>query len=56
MNMTHLFFNDIEKGQMIVPDWYNKILDYPKKYGTNKAFQWKYHENMIQYFLVVNFR
>ena len=36
----HLFFNITGKGQMIVPDWYNWILDYTKKDGKNKGFQW----------------
>ena len=29
---SHLRFNITEKGQMIVPDWYNRILDYTRKY------------------------
>ena len=37
----HLFFNITEKGQMIVPDWYNRILDYTRKYGFDCVFQLK---------------
>ena len=35
---THLCFNITEKGHMIVPDWYNRILDYTRKYCKNSAF------------------
>ena len=35
----HLCLNITEKGHMIVPDWYNKILSYTKTYGKNKFFQ-----------------
>ena len=37
----HLCFNITEKGHMIVPDWYNRILDYTRKYCKNSVFQWK---------------
>ena len=37
----HLCFNITENGQMIVPDWYNRILHDTKKYGKNKVFQYK---------------
>ena len=38
---THLCFAITEKGHMIVPDWYNRILDYTRKYCKNIVFQWK---------------
>ena len=38
---SHLCFNITEKGQMIVPDWYNRILDYTRKHGKNNVFQQK---------------
>ena len=37
----HLCFNITEIGHMIVPDWYNMILDYTRKYSKNSVFQWK---------------
>ena len=37
----HLCFDITEKGQMLVPDWYNRIWDYTKKYRDNSVFQWK---------------
>ena len=41
---------------LIVPEWYNRILEYTRKYGKNNVFQYKLHENVIQYCLVVDFR
>ena len=35
----HLCFNITEKGQVIVPDRYNRILHYTRKYGENYVFQ-----------------
>ena len=52
----HLCFTITEKGHLIVPDWYYRILGYTKTYGKNKVFQFKLHENLIQYCLVVDFR
>ena len=37
----HLCLNITEKGHMIVADWYNRILDYTRKYRKNNDFQWK---------------
>ena len=51
----HLCFNITEKGQMIVPDLYNTILEYPRKYGKKQFFQWTFHENPIKYGLVLDF-
>ena len=36
---SHLSFNITEKGQMKVPDYYNSILEYTRKYGKNNVFQ-----------------
>ena len=33
IKLGHLCFNITEKGHMIVPDWYNMILVYTRKYG-----------------------
>ena len=52
----HLCFNITEKGHMIVLDWYNRILDYTRKYCKNSVFQCKWQENQIQYCLVVDFK
>ena len=52
----HSCFNITEKGPTIVPDSYNRILNYTRKLCKNSLFQWKWHENLIQYCLVVNFR
>ena len=38
---VHLCFNITEKGQMILMDWYNRILDYKRKYDGNNVFQLK---------------
>ena len=35
----HLCFNVTEKGQMIVPDWYNRFLEYSRKYGKNNVYK-----------------
>ena len=56
MFVSHLCFNITEKGQMIVPALYNTILEYTRKYDKNYVFQWNWHENPIQYGLVVDFR
>ena len=37
--MIHLCFNITEKGKMIVPDGYNRTLDYTRKYSKNYVFQ-----------------
>ena len=39
---THLCLNIAE----IVPDKFNRILDFTRKYGKNNVFQWKYNENL----------
>ena len=39
--IQHLCFNITQKGQMIVPDLYNRILDYTSKYCKNCIFKWK---------------
>ena len=44
----HLCFNITEKGQTIVPDWYNRILDSTKKYRKKNVIQSKFNENQIQ--------
>ena len=44
--VLNLCFTSTEKGHMIVPDWYYRILSYTK-------IQLKWHENLIQYCLVV---
>ena len=36
---AHLCFNITEKGYMIVPDLYNMIFEYTRKYGKNNVFQ-----------------
>ena len=38
LQADNLCFNITEKGKMIVPDWYNKILDYTRKYCGNSVF------------------
>ena len=53
---AHLCFNITMKGQTIVPDWYNRNLQYTRKYVKNNVFQWKFNEILIQYCLVVDFR
>ena len=35
---VHLCFNITKNGQMIGPDWYNRILDYTKKKGEKQGF------------------
>ena len=37
----HLCFNITEKGHMIAPEWYNRILDYTRKYFKTFFSQWK---------------
>ena len=38
----HSCFNITEKGQMIEPDWYNRIFGYTKRYDLKKnVLQWK---------------
>ena len=54
--LGHLCFTITEKEHMIVPDWYNRILSYTKTYSKNKVFQLKWHENLIQYCLVVDLK
>ena len=39
MFSQHLCFEITEKWQMIVPDLYNRILDYKRKYGKSNVFQ-----------------
>ena len=40
-NLRHLCFNITEKGHMIVQDWYNRILNYARKYCKNSVFSKK---------------
>ena len=56
LSKCHLCFTITEKGHMIVPDRYYRILSYTKTYGKNKFFQLKCHENLIQCYLIVDFR
>ena len=41
LGTVHLCFNTTKKGQTIVPDWYNRNLQYTRKYVKNNVFQWK---------------
>ena len=51
----HLCFYITVKLQMLVPDWYKRILDYTRKYDKKKCLKWKLHDTLIQYCLVVDF-
>ena len=51
-----LVFQHYWKMHMLGPDWYNRILDYTRKYCKKCIFQWKWHKNLIQYCLVGDFR
>ena len=49
-----LCFNITEKGQMIVSDWYNRILVYTRQYGKNIVFLWKELEHFFFIYCVMN--